>query len=48
MINGTNRTDNSEVDQGTYMFASHERSIHHILVHTNQDIKGDKAKIIET
>ena len=42
-FNGTNLTLNDDVFQVTQMFGSHERSLslsmHHLLVHTNQDIK---------
>ena len=35
----------SDVDQDKQMFGSDQRSLTHLLVHTNRDIKGDKTKI---
>ena len=49
MLNGTNLTLKSDVDQDTYMFGLHERSLtlismHHLQVHTNQNIKKRSNK----
>ena len=44
MFNGANLTLNSEVDQDTRKIPN--LSMHHLLVHTNQDIKKEIKQLI--